>query len=147
MLTVHRAERADRLVDALASVFIDRLPDPFTPEVVAVLARGIERWLTQCLSTVLGTSPDRHDGVCGNIAASLRRSSAGHSPEFAFQSGSDRDALATRRPGRTPRSGTQTVAATLRRGVNDPTRRRLKHPVTQTMAESTSIAARRTSNS
>ena len=67
MLTVHRAERADRLVDALASVVIDPLPDPFTPEVVAVPTRGIERWLTQCLSTVLGTSPDRHDGVCANI--------------------------------------------------------------------------------
>jgi exodeoxyribonuclease V gamma subunit len=67
MLTIHRAERADRLVEALASVVIDPLPDPFTPEVVAVPTRGIERWLTQCLSTVLGTSPDRHDGVCANI--------------------------------------------------------------------------------
>ena len=67
MLTVHRAERADRLVDALASVVIDPLADPFTPEVVAVPTRGIERWLTQRLSTVLGTSPDRHDGVCANI--------------------------------------------------------------------------------
>jgi exodeoxyribonuclease V gamma subunit len=67
MLTVHRAERADRLVEALASVVIDPLPDPFTSEVVAVPTRGIERWLTQCLSTVLGTSPDRHDGVCANI--------------------------------------------------------------------------------
>src|SRR5262245_1692605 len=67
MLTVHRAERADRLVDALACVVIDPLDDPCTREVVAVPTRGIERWLTQRLSTVLGTSPDRHDGVCANV--------------------------------------------------------------------------------
>jgi exodeoxyribonuclease V gamma subunit len=51
MLTVHRAERADRLVDALAGVVIDPLDDPFTPEVVAVPTCGIERWLTRRLST------------------------------------------------------------------------------------------------
>jgi exodeoxyribonuclease V gamma subunit len=63
MLTVHRAERADRLVNALASAVIDPFADPFTAEVVAVPTRGVERWLTQRqrLSTVLGTSPDRHD--------------------------------------------------------------------------------------
>ena len=67
MLTVHRAERADRLVDALAAVLVDPLDDPFTPEVVAVPTRGIERWLTQRLSTALGTSPGRRDGVCANV--------------------------------------------------------------------------------
>ncbi len=67
MLTIHRAERADRLVDALASVVVEPLDDPFTPEVVAVPTRGIERWLTQRLSTSLGASPDRQDGVCANI--------------------------------------------------------------------------------
>ena len=36
MLTIHRSERADRLVDALAAILLDPLDDPFTPEVVAV---------------------------------------------------------------------------------------------------------------
>jgi exodeoxyribonuclease V gamma subunit len=43
MLTIHRAARADALVDALAAVLVDPLDDPFTPEVVAVPTRGVER--------------------------------------------------------------------------------------------------------
>ena len=54
MLIVHRAERADRLVAALAEILHEPLDDPFAPEVVAVPSRGIERWLTQQLSNVLG---------------------------------------------------------------------------------------------
>ena len=38
-----------------------------TAEVVSVPTRGIERWLTQRLSTHLGATPGRHDGVCANI--------------------------------------------------------------------------------
>ena len=68
MLTIHRAERADRLVAALADVLSRPLEDPFTPEIVAVPSRGIERWLTQQLSGVLGASPGRGDGVCANVA-------------------------------------------------------------------------------
>jgi exodeoxyribonuclease V gamma subunit len=64
---VHRAERADGLVDALADVVSSPLTDPFESEVVAVPTRGVERWLTQRLSAVLGTSPGRTDGVCANI--------------------------------------------------------------------------------
>ncbi|MGH2886747.1 MAG: exodeoxyribonuclease V subunit gamma, partial [Solirubrobacteraceae bacterium] len=41
--------------------------DPFAPDVVAVPTRGIERWLTQRLSTRLGTTGDRQDGVCANV--------------------------------------------------------------------------------
>src|SRR5262245_13292504 len=67
MLTIHRAERADRLVAALASVIHEPSSDPFTPEVVSVPTRGIERWVTQQLSAVLGAAPGRHDGVCANI--------------------------------------------------------------------------------
>jgi exodeoxyribonuclease V gamma subunit len=69
MLTIHRAERADRLVEALAAIIADPPDDPFTPAVVSVPTRGIERWLTQRLSTTLGASPDpdRHDGVCANV--------------------------------------------------------------------------------
>src|SRR2546423_12818996 len=36
-------------------------------EIVAVPTRGVERWLTQRLSTVLGASPGRADGVSANI--------------------------------------------------------------------------------
>jgi exodeoxyribonuclease V gamma subunit len=67
MLHVHRAERADRLADGLAETLLDPLADPFTPDVVAVPTRGIERWLTQRLSTRLGTTGDRQDGVCANV--------------------------------------------------------------------------------
>ena len=71
MLHVHRSERADRLADGLAETLKDPLNDPlndpFAPDVVAVPTRGIERWLTQRLSTALGASPDRNDGVCANI--------------------------------------------------------------------------------
>ena len=67
MLTVHRAERADDLVAALADVLAVPVGDPFAPEVVAVPSRGIERWLAQRLSNVLGTSDGRADGVCANV--------------------------------------------------------------------------------
>ncbi|MBA3523150.1 MAG: exodeoxyribonuclease V subunit gamma, partial [Geodermatophilaceae bacterium] len=66
MLTIHRAERSGPLADALARILQDPLPDPFAPEVVAVPARGIERWLTQRLATVLGAQ--HGDGVAANIA-------------------------------------------------------------------------------
>lgn len=52
---MHRAERSDRLAAGLAEVLGQRPSDPFAAEVVAVPARGVERWLTQRLSHVLGT--------------------------------------------------------------------------------------------
>src|SRR5262245_20190291 len=67
MLHVHRAERADPLVDALGALLADRLDDPFAAEVVAVPSRGVERWLSQRLSRVLGASAAREDGVCANV--------------------------------------------------------------------------------
>jgi exodeoxyribonuclease V gamma subunit len=67
VLTIHRSERADALVDALVRVVDRPLDDPFTPEVVAVPTRGVERWLTHRLSAVLGASPGRADGVCANV--------------------------------------------------------------------------------
>ncbi len=67
MLHVHRAERADALAGALAATLKLPLADPFAAEVVAVPTRGMERWLTQRMSTHLGTSEGRHDGVCANI--------------------------------------------------------------------------------
>jgi exodeoxyribonuclease V gamma subunit len=67
MLQIHRADRADNLADALAGLLADPLDDPFAPEVVAVPTRGMERWLTQRMSGVLGTSAGRSDGVCANV--------------------------------------------------------------------------------
>ena len=65
MLHLHRAERADLLVAALGEVLRTPLADPFTPEVVAVPAKGVERWVSQRLSAVLGTSAG--DGVSANL--------------------------------------------------------------------------------
>lgn len=66
-LHIHRAERADTLVDALAARLAVPQPDPFAPEVIAVPAKGIERWLTQRLSGVLGVSEGGADGIAANI--------------------------------------------------------------------------------
>ncbi len=68
MLHIHRAERADGLIEALGALLADPLPDPFAAEVVSVPTRGMERWLTQRLSARLGTSAGRADGVCANVA-------------------------------------------------------------------------------
>jgi exodeoxyribonuclease V gamma subunit len=67
VLHVHRSERADALVDALRALLADPLADPFAREVVAVPTRGMERWLSQQLSTGLGASAGRADGVCANV--------------------------------------------------------------------------------
>ena len=56
-LQVHRAERSDRLAAGLAEVLARPLDDVFAQEVVAVPARGVERWLTQRLSHRLGRTP------------------------------------------------------------------------------------------
>jgi exodeoxyribonuclease V gamma subunit len=67
LLHLHRAERADRLADALATILAEPPGDPFAPEVIAVPTRGMERWLTQQLSGRLGTSAGRKDGICANV--------------------------------------------------------------------------------
>ncbi|WP_405181381.1 exodeoxyribonuclease V subunit gamma [Nocardia sp. NBC_01377] len=69
-LHIHRAERADALADGLAALLATPLADPFAAEVVAVPAKGVERWLTQRLSAVLGVTPGgaARDGVAANIA-------------------------------------------------------------------------------
>jgi exodeoxyribonuclease V gamma subunit len=51
----------------LADLVEDPLDDPMVAEVVAVPTRGVERWLTQQLSTRLGSRPGRGDGICANI--------------------------------------------------------------------------------
>jgi class 3 adenylate cyclase len=67
MLHVHRAERADRLIDGLSELLVGPLPDPFAAEFIAVHTRGMERWVSQQLSAHLGTSGGRADGVCANV--------------------------------------------------------------------------------
>nr|WP_294696887.1 exodeoxyribonuclease V subunit gamma [uncultured Friedmanniella sp.] len=66
-LQIHRAERADRLVDALADLLAEPLGDPFATEVVAIPTPGVERWLAQRLSRRLGTSPGGDDGICAGV--------------------------------------------------------------------------------
>ncbi|MFD4461861.1 exodeoxyribonuclease V subunit gamma [Nocardia sp. NPDC058480] len=53
-LHLHRAERADALADGLGRLLGAVPADPFVTEVVAVPAKGVERWLAQRLSRVLG---------------------------------------------------------------------------------------------
>ena len=67
MLHLHRSERADGLVEALAELLREPPADPFAPELISVPTRGMERWLTQRLSTALGTTPGRADGICANV--------------------------------------------------------------------------------
>lgn len=73
-LHLHRADRADTLAAALAEslreplVDGESLADPFAPEVVSVPTPGVERWLSQTLSQVLGTSADHTgDGICAGV--------------------------------------------------------------------------------
>lgn len=66
-LHLHRSERADPLVAGLAALLRTPPADPFTPEVVSVPSRGVERWIAQSLAAVLGASPGGTDGVCANV--------------------------------------------------------------------------------
>jgi exodeoxyribonuclease V gamma subunit len=67
-LHLHRAERTDLLADGLGALLADRPPDPFAEELVLVPARGVERWLSQRLSHLLGSAPDSADGVCAGVS-------------------------------------------------------------------------------
>lgn len=66
-LHLHRAARTDLLADALGELLAQPLADPFAEEVVAVPAKGVERWLTQRLSHRLGVGPRGGDGVCAGV--------------------------------------------------------------------------------
>jgi exodeoxyribonuclease V gamma subunit len=65
-LHLHRAQRSDALVSGLADVLADPLDDPMATEIVAVPAKGIERWITQRLAHRLGMT-DGDDGVSANV--------------------------------------------------------------------------------
>jgi exodeoxyribonuclease V gamma subunit len=66
-LHLHRAERTDLLADGLGALLADPLPDPFAEELVLVPARGVERWLSQRLSHILGHGHGA-GGVCAGVA-------------------------------------------------------------------------------
>ncbi|HEY9292144.1 MAG TPA: exodeoxyribonuclease V subunit gamma, partial [Microlunatus sp.] len=67
-IQLHRATRADRLVTGLGAMLRTPLADPFATEIVAVPTRGVERWLAQSLSHVLGVEGEGvGDGVCAGI--------------------------------------------------------------------------------
>lgn len=64
---IHRAERTDILADGLGELLATPPADPFAEDLVVVPARGVERWLSQRLSHVLGRSAGA-DGVCAGVA-------------------------------------------------------------------------------
>ncbi|MGZ6962492.1 MAG: exodeoxyribonuclease V subunit gamma, partial [Ilumatobacteraceae bacterium] len=66
-LHLHRAERTDLLADGLGALLSDPLPDPFAEELVIVPAKGVERWLSQRLSHILGRGHGA-DGVCAGVS-------------------------------------------------------------------------------
>ncbi|MGE2832597.1 exodeoxyribonuclease V subunit gamma [Mycobacterium sp. SMC-4] len=67
-LHLHRADRTDLLADGLGTLLSTPPADPFAQDLVLVSARGVERWLSQRLSHVLGASGGaREDGVCAGI--------------------------------------------------------------------------------
>src|ERR1700745_657670 len=72
-LHLHRAERTDLLADGLGALLADPLPDPFAQELVLVPAKGVERWLSQRLSHILGRG-DGADGVGACLAFRKPRS-------------------------------------------------------------------------
>lgn len=69
-LHLHRAERTDLLADGLGALLADPPADPFAAELVVVPARGVERWLSQRLSHVLGRGSGGgvSDGVCAGVS-------------------------------------------------------------------------------
>lgn len=68
-LHLHRADGSDALATGLAHLLAQPVDDPFAEEVVAVPARGVERWLAQRMSHVLGADPASvgGDGVCAGV--------------------------------------------------------------------------------
>jgi len=65
-LHIHRAERTDTLADGLGELLATPPSDPFAEDLVVVPARGVERWLSQRLSHILGRGSGA-DGVCAGV--------------------------------------------------------------------------------
>lgn len=67
MLDIRISDHVAPLVGVLADLLGDSPADPFTPEWVAVPSIGMRRWLAQQLSTRLGATPGRRDGISSNV--------------------------------------------------------------------------------
>ena len=65
-LVIHVGSHPDELVGQLCEMLASPPADPFAREVVAVPTRGIERWLTQRISSELANRTPG-DGVCANV--------------------------------------------------------------------------------
>lgn len=65
-IQLHRSDRPQRLVAQFAQLLAQRPADVFTPELVIVPARGVERWMTQQLAHTLGATGTRN-GVCAGL--------------------------------------------------------------------------------
>ncbi|ORA67080.1 exodeoxyribonuclease V subunit gamma, partial [Mycolicibacterium insubricum] len=63
---LHRAERTDLLAQGLGELLATPPDDPFGMDLVLVPARGVERWLSQRLSHLLGATRG-NDGVCAAV--------------------------------------------------------------------------------
>ena len=70
---IHRAERTDLLADGLGELLATPQPDLFAEELVVVPASGVERWLSQRLSHILGRGGGA-DGVCAGVSLRSPRS-------------------------------------------------------------------------
>ncbi|MBP1753065.1 MAG: helicase/exodeoxyribonuclease gamma subunit [Geobacteraceae bacterium] len=53
-LTIHTSNRMENLVEALSGVVKEPLASPFTPEVIVVQSKGMQRWLAMELSRRFG---------------------------------------------------------------------------------------------
>lgn len=65
-IELHRSDRPEALANEFAALLRSAPADVFTPEVVVVAARGVERWLAQQLSHSLGVTMG-DDGVCAGL--------------------------------------------------------------------------------
>ena len=65
-IVVHRRDRPEALADGLAAMLRENPGDVFDPEWVVVPAQGVQRWLIQRLSHVLGAGGG-DDGVCAGL--------------------------------------------------------------------------------
>jgi exodeoxyribonuclease V gamma subunit len=65
VLILHRAASGGALATGMADLLVVPTVDAFAAEVVAVPAKGVERWLAQRLAHVLGATGG--DGVCANV--------------------------------------------------------------------------------
>ncbi|MEV3901703.1 exodeoxyribonuclease V subunit gamma [Mycobacterium sp. NPDC050551] len=66
-LHLHRAERTDLLAGGLGALLATPQADPFAEELVIVPAKGVERWLSQRLSHILGRGTGQ-DGICAGVS-------------------------------------------------------------------------------